>query len=228
MSITGVDGASITRSSAGNAVAINAGATDSINIRGLTIDGLNKVGTNGILFNSGGSIEIVNCVVRGFAGIGIYLANSSGSYAFSIKDTFSSDNTNYGVVIQPGGSTNAKGLIEHMTAYHNGTGILVSGLLTKGIVQTTIIDSAVPSNTNYGIYADSSSTANTRLWLDRVSVENSNAGLRAINRSFTLIRRSTFSNNGVDLQIWDPSIVQTTGDNYMPFVSGVLHPVGLN
>src|ERR1700730_6876260 len=44
-------------------VAINAGANDSVHLRGLTIDGLG-VGTSGILFNTGGNLTIEDCVVR--------------------------------------------------------------------------------------------------------------------------------------------------------------------
>ncbi len=54
----------------GNGVTINAGASDSVHLRGLTIEGAGR-GTNGILFNTGGNLAIENCVIRNFANIGI-------------------------------------------------------------------------------------------------------------------------------------------------------------
>jgi hypothetical protein len=47
--------------SSGNAITINAGASD-VHLRGLTIEGLGT-GTNGILFHTGGNLAIENCAV---------------------------------------------------------------------------------------------------------------------------------------------------------------------
>jgi hypothetical protein len=65
----------------GNGVTINAGASDSVHLRGLTIEGLGS-GANGILFNTGGTLAIENCVVRNFGTAGINIAPStSGSFS---------------------------------------------------------------------------------------------------------------------------------------------------
>src|SRR5262249_12853448 len=50
----------------GDGITVNAGASDVVNLRGLTIVGAG--GGNGITFN-GGNLNIQNCVIRGFAGI---------------------------------------------------------------------------------------------------------------------------------------------------------------
>ena len=49
----------------GNAVTINAGPGDAVHLRGLDIDGLGTA-DNGIVFNSGAGLAVVNCVVRHF------------------------------------------------------------------------------------------------------------------------------------------------------------------
>ena len=59
--------------SSGNAITINAGANDSVHLRGLTIEGLGS-GLSGILFNSGANLAIENCVIRNFAIRDQYLA----------------------------------------------------------------------------------------------------------------------------------------------------------
>src|SRR5215472_3490923 len=51
----------------GDAITINAGATDNIVIRGLSLNGAGVAGpTNGIVFNSGGGLTVTNCVVQNF------------------------------------------------------------------------------------------------------------------------------------------------------------------
>src|SRR5215469_13230218 len=52
----------------GDGITINAGATDVVNLRGLTIVG--GSGSHGITLNSGAALNIQNCVVRGFGGNG--------------------------------------------------------------------------------------------------------------------------------------------------------------
>jgi hypothetical protein len=69
-----------------NGVTINAGAGDSIHLRGLTIEGLGG-GLNGIQFTTGGNLEIENCVIRNFANIGILISPSTSS-SFSVSNTF--------------------------------------------------------------------------------------------------------------------------------------------
>src|SRR5882757_8156112 len=67
----GVGVAGIRSGSAIPAITISAGASDKITLRGLTIDGAG-VGTNGIVFNTGASLNVQNCVIRGFTNDGIH------------------------------------------------------------------------------------------------------------------------------------------------------------
>src|SRR5499427_9349319 len=48
----------------GDGITISAGATDVVNLRGLTLVGATG-SVNGITFNSGGVLNIQNCVIRG-------------------------------------------------------------------------------------------------------------------------------------------------------------------
>ena len=47
-------------------IVINAGANDTMNLRGLIFDGTNASGTSGVVFNSGAHLHIENCVFQGF------------------------------------------------------------------------------------------------------------------------------------------------------------------
>src|ERR1019366_8861225 len=79
----------------GNGVTINAGASDSVHLRGLTIEGTGG-GQNGILFNTGGNLAIENCVIRDFTNAGIDIAPSTSS-SFSVSNTIASNNRGGGV-----------------------------------------------------------------------------------------------------------------------------------
>jgi hypothetical protein len=84
----------------GDGVVINAGATDSVHLRGLTIDGRGS-SASGVLFYKGGNLAIENCVIRNF-GVGINIV-SGGS--FSVSNTIASNNGLFGISIQSRMST---------------------------------------------------------------------------------------------------------------------------
>src|SRR5215468_6898981 len=51
-------------------ITINAGPTDAVTLRGITIKGIGFGGGNGIVFNSGLSLSLENCVIRNMTGPG--------------------------------------------------------------------------------------------------------------------------------------------------------------
>lgn len=70
----------------GSAITINAGSSDKVVLRGLTLDGLGT-GTNGISFLAGGALYVENCTVNDFAQYGIDFAPTSGSGKLFVTDT---------------------------------------------------------------------------------------------------------------------------------------------
>jgi hypothetical protein len=104
------DGAGVAgiTASSGNAITINAGMSDSVHLRGLTIDGLGT-GSNGILFNSGGNLAIENCVIWNFTSAGLNIAPSTSS-SFSVSNAIASHTSGAGVAgiyVGPKGSSSA-------------------------------------------------------------------------------------------------------------------------
>ena len=94
--------------SSGNAITINAGANDSVHLRGLTINGIGG-SSSGILFNSGGNLAIENCVVRGI-GTSISIAPSTSS-SFSVSNTIASSISGNGIEVVPFGSAVVSGVL---------------------------------------------------------------------------------------------------------------------
>ena len=93
--------------SSGNAITINAGANDSVHLRGLTINGIGG-SSSGILFNWG-NLAIENCVVRGI-GTSISIAPSTSS-SFSVSNTIASSISGNGIEVVPFGSAVVSGVV---------------------------------------------------------------------------------------------------------------------
>lgn len=73
VTITGVDGASIIRTTAGSAIVINAGPNDDVYISNVTIDGYNRAATFGLVLNTGRSLTVTNSVFKNFSAHGVDL-----------------------------------------------------------------------------------------------------------------------------------------------------------
>jgi hypothetical protein len=153
VSITGVEGAGIFRTIAGDAITINAGATDTINLSYLTLDAF-ATARHGIVLNSGGSLTITNCVVRDFDGFGIFVNPSSGNTTFLIADTVSSKHGT-GIRVEPQRSGSAQGTLDHVLAYKNDVGIFV------GAHATVLAVYSAATNNSFGF--DASAGAVLRL-----------------------------------------------------------------
>ncbi|MDQ6701828.1 MAG: hypothetical protein M3Z96_01335 [Pseudomonadota bacterium] len=138
--------------SSGNAITINAGAGDSVHLRGLTIAGFGSA-TNGILFNTGGNLAIENCVVRNFVNAGINIVTSTSS-SFSVSNTiaYNKPGSGDGISVRPGGSAVVKGVLSKVTANNNDEGIDVDGSFAASL-NVTIVDSEASNNSGTGVFA---------------------------------------------------------------------------
>ncbi len=108
---------------AGNAITINAGSADVVNLRGLTLDG-DGTAMNGILLQSAGAVTISDCFSRHFTTSGIYIGGATETV--SILNSVTNDN---GTGLAVTGQGNAKTFvtIRNSVANNNGSGFLVSG-----------------------------------------------------------------------------------------------------
>jgi len=97
--------AGITASNNQDAITINAGPFDVVNLHGLTLIG-GRTGHDGILFNTGGTLNMQNCTITGFSNVGI-AAVPQGSSKFHISDTIVSA-SGAGFVFQPSANTPIK------------------------------------------------------------------------------------------------------------------------
>ena len=181
----------------GAAILINAGASDVVNLRGLTLDGEGTAGM-GILLNSAGALTISDCVVRHFySGPGILL-QPSGTLNFRISNTISADNNPHeaGLYLQPSSSA-VVGVVDRFTATNDTGGIVIgsgsaainvtilnsvmsnnsnltSGLAVEGQYATVTVRKSVANNNGYGFITGASATLTLA---DSMAIGNSQAGI---------------------------------------------------
>ena len=202
------------RKSSGNSVTINAGASDSVHLRGLTIDGLGS-GSNGIQFNTGGNLAIENCVIRNFAGVGIVISSNTSS-SFSVSNTIASNNGANGTFVEPTGTAVVKGVLSKVTANNNNLdGIIVIGSFTTGAsLNVTVVDSEASNNGNRGVIAVSASGHPApAVMLRNVVASNNGIGLFASTNAILRIAHSVVTGNGNGLNTFGGGILDSYGDN---------------
>jgi len=143
VSIIGVEGAGINRQT-GVHIAINAAPSDSVNISNLILDG-NHAATNGIVFSTGGSLTIRNCVAQNFTNAGIVLY-PSGTANFLLANVVVTGNGSAGIEIESA-SGSSTFVLDHVVASYNGAGV---SMTVVGSVSVTAVDSIASSNGGNG------------------------------------------------------------------------------
>jgi hypothetical protein len=127
-------------SGTGNAITINADSSDTINLRGLLIDGAGT-GLNAIVFNSGASLNIQDCAIRNLQGSGISFIPSNSSQLF-VSETIVSDNAGIGtaIVIFPSTSVAVTGFLNHVELDNYYNGAIAGGSQTYVAIRSSFIN----------------------------------------------------------------------------------------
>lgn len=168
----GAGTAGVLAPSGGNGITINAGSSDKITLRGLTIEG-SGTAANGVLFNSGASLTIAHCVAQSFTGVGILLVPASGTLTYTISNTIVSDNAFIGIYLHlPGsGTANSRGIIDRILAVNNGYGIAADlRPATSGTHNMTISNGVASNNANDGLYFATNATVPATATIDAMEI----------------------------------------------------------
>jgi hypothetical protein len=223
VTINGNGWAAITGPASDNAITINA-VSGNVALIGLEVDGAGAA-FNGIVFNSGSSLTVTNCVIQNFHndgtaphGTGILIQPTTGTLAFTITNTNVSNNGNDGILYQPpSGTPSANGVIDHVVATsndNNGINFNTSNT-TGGATVATTSNSIASNNTNNGINAQNSPSGSLRLSIDNASISgNAGYGVSAASTSSVLLGRSVImgNSNGV-INTTSPNTFFTYKDN---------------
>jgi hypothetical protein len=142
------------QASSGTAIAIAAGASDNVTLRGLNVDGLNSASV-GLYLTSAGSLTITNCVFRHFAIDGLITYVGSGATDINISNTIVSDNQYFGIIISTNSTGTTKALISQTTVANNTNGFTVQSQ-NGSAVSLTVVDSIAFNNSSAGFQSESS------------------------------------------------------------------------
>ncbi|WP_424363410.1 hypothetical protein [Methylocystis parvus] len=180
----GAGTASVQQGAAGGAaITINAGANDAVHLRGLSIDGV-RTGHYGVLFNSGASLDIVNCRIGNFARTGVVVQPTAGTVKLAVLKSSASNNAQFGILVNPASAAVVKANFSQVVAQNNALiGIHVVGMNATSApfgVDMTMYGSDASSNGNYGVMSVSDavnrSTGMTRVVVSQTTANQNYAG----------------------------------------------------
>jgi hypothetical protein len=203
-----------------DAITINAGPSDDVFLRGLTVEGLATSGVNGdigIDFIGGKSLSIDHCVVDYFSADGIAIRPST-SASFSISNTTVSNNVVSGITVETTAPVVVTGVITNVQAINNRNGIDVEGTfaLKPGSVNVSIVNSVASGNTGVGIGSASVGGVATTVLVQNSVTSNNKIGLYAEGAAALLrFAHSVVTGNTTGVLIEAGGIMESYGDNYI-------------
>lgn len=207
--------AAITATS-GTAITINIGATDTVVLRGLTLNSLGA--NNGIDFQTGRTLHIESCVINGFTFRGINVSRNIANDIAEvlIKDTIVRNGGNDGISLRNSGSSSlVKTSIDNCRLEKNGG----SGLLASDNARVTVRGS-VAANNGFGFTAQSVTSGQiAEINLESCVATNSiSSGLLAGGGNGTSnirVSNSTITDNGTGATASSNGFVISRGNNTM-------------
>ncbi|MBA8887947.1 hypothetical protein FHW12_002171 [Dokdonella fugitiva] len=187
-----------------NGVIVNAGASDTVVLRGLSIDGAGS-GTNGVRFLAGGKLVIEDCYIAGSA-TGVDF-EPSGNSKLEMLDTTVNNTTANAVLVQAGASGNASASMERIKLTNGAFGLKVG----KGVVS---VKGAIVSNMSTTAVKATASTAVAQITLVDALVSDNGGGVNAAGAlGKVFLSDSTITNNTVGVSNATGGAVTSFGNN---------------
>ena len=186
----------------GNGIVVNAGTTDVVTLRGLSIEGAGS-GPNGIDFLRGGKLIVEDTTINHMAGNGINFEPSTAAKLF-VYDSYIHNNGGSGIRLSPrtGGSIAAS--IDDTQLTNNSTGVLAT-LGAKATVSNSVAD-----GNNIGVDVNAAGSS-TRVALGNSALTGNNQAVRAVSSKSTATLAGTLiANNAAGL-------VSQNGGNILSF-----------
>jgi hypothetical protein len=210
----GVGAASVLVPTGGTGIIINARPSDDVTLRGLTIEG---DGSFGIVFNTGRSLTIEDCVIRRMSQEGI-LFQPNATSDLRVSDTLV-DGGLAGIDVSPsGGSGDVSAVLNRVEVGHTGwAAIGGNSTSSTGTVTIAVLDSIAVGNKSNGFYARSNNPnhAPITIMLSHVVAVGNGAAIAAEGQRATLrIASSVVTGNDWDRICGIPcGTILSAGDN---------------
>jgi hypothetical protein len=193
--------------SGGNGITVNAGASDVVVLRGLTIDGDGTGFAAGIQLNSGGTLHIESCTINNFSFDGIIVGPSASSQVF-IKDTITRNNASSGIQFASSGSATVTGSLDNVRTENN-----VNGLEADNNTNVSVRNSVSAGNRSSGFVAFSTG-GRAVINLESTIAPGNGTGVRADGANATInMSNVAVVNNGTGLSSSSGGHVVSFGNN---------------
>jgi hypothetical protein len=161
-------------------IVINAGPTDEVILRGLTIN--NQGGNNGIVFNSGAALYVESCTIRGFSigGMANLKFAPAGASKLFVKDSYIRGGQ-AGINLV-NGTTAASATIDNTRIESN-----VNGVTTSFSGALALRNSIIAENTSHGVSLSTGAGQVLDAALDNVLLANNDSnGLNVAGSNITV------------------------------------------
>jgi len=216
--------ASIAIPSVSDGIVINAGSTDDVSLRGLTLDGTG-VGGVGIRFTNGQSLTVQDCVVRNMASTGLQFdSNATTLQTLAVSNSHFYDNGSSGIRVGTSGSGPVLASIDRTGLFGNAiAGLDVNGSSGTGTLTVAVTDSVAANNNESGFRVASSNNSVSSLSLTRSQALSNGTGVEAQGIHATLsLAQSMVTGNGSGFATGS-GVIETYGDNYLQAANGPNH-----
>jgi len=217
----GVGEAGVLVSGGNVGITVDAGGTDSVTLRGLTIKGIGFGGGGGVVFNSGSFLSIENCVVRNMTGPSFGVIGSGivfqpqpagGASSLSVTDTVVTDNQFNGIWVHPIGNGFVHSVFNRVTSNHNGLdGFSIDDTQFSGPIWAAVDNSVAAQNGDAAFEAAAALQQGPVLMTVVRSVAEGNTSAFSAGASAVVsVSESLVTGN---LHTWQGQTVASYGDN---------------
>ena len=185
-----------------NGINVNAGANDKVTLRGLTINGAGT-GINGVVFNTGASLNIENCYISNVTNFGV-LAQPSTAGKLHIENS-TIENTGSGVtggavLLRPVSGGSLVVSLNRTTMESNVLGLRAENSVSgAGAITAAVVNSEAGNNTYSGfVVSQTAGAGSVTLNIDSTASVNNGVGLNLSGPAATVrVSNSTITGNGI-------------------------------
>jgi hypothetical protein len=206
--------------SGGNAITINA-VSGNVTLRGLSLNGVGTSGSNGIVFNTGKSLTVENCVVRKMSGHGLeFLSSATTTQTLAVSNSYFTNNAANGILIETRSSGAITAAIDRSEFNNNANiGLFVWGANGTGALNVAVTDSVAANgntfngNTGFDVESGTNQSVSTLSLTHSLAVGNA-IGVAAGQNSTLWLAQSTVTGNAVGYDATN-GVIKSYGDNYL-------------
>lgn len=189
--------ASVLATGGGNAIVVSAGASDTVILRNLSLNGVTGTGSGagvGINYSSGKALLVEHCSITGFGFAGIFAdLNASGN--LSVKDTNMSNFPATGFFLGTGiYATTSSGQIQ-VTVERVRVEGAIYGIFATTHSRVDVNESRFHHMTNDGVHAEDTSANDAQVTISRSDLSYNGNGVTAGSGSSVSISDSTVAYN---------------------------------